>query len=182
MMKKKLYDISIQLAAVLEAQKTAQLQEGSPSVEVRSDRLSRAIDILLTNKTQLQDAMISDFGHRSRDLTNFADIASSIKALRHARKHMRYWMRASRRHLEFPLGLIGASGTVKYQPKGVVGLISPWNFPINLTFAPLAGILAAGNRAMIKPSEFTPATSALLAELIDQTFNDNDKSARGSFL
>ena len=70
-------------------------------------------------------------------------------------------MRASRRHLEFPLGLIGASGMVKYQPKGVVGLISPWNFPINLTFAPLAGILAAGNRAMIKPSEFTPATSAL---------------------
>ena len=174
MLDKKIRDISIQLAAVLETQKNAQLQDGSPSLEVRSGRLSRAIDTLLTNKTKLQDAMIADFGHRSRDLTNFADIASSIKALRHAQKHMRSWMRASRRHLEFPLGLIGASGTVKYQPKGVVGLISPWNFPINLTFAPLAGIFAAGNRAMIKLSEFTPATSALLAKLIGQAFNEEE--------
>ena len=173
-MNKKISDVSIRLAAVLERQKTAQLQDGTPSFEIRSDRLSRAIDILLTNKTQLQDALIADFGHRSRDLTNFADITSSIKALRHARKHMRSWMRASRRHLEFPLGIIGASGKVKYQPKGVVGIISPWNFPINLTFAPLAGIFAAGNRAMIKPSEFTPATSALLAKLISQTFDEEE--------
>ena len=81
MLDKKIRDISIQLAAILKTQKTAQLQDGSPSLEIRSDRLSRAIDVLLNNKTKLQDAMIADFGHRSRDLTNLADIASSIKAL-----------------------------------------------------------------------------------------------------
>ena len=168
---KKKYNTSIELTAVLEKQKNAQRTEGVPSAKLRSDRLSRAINVLLNNKTDLQDAMIADFGHRSRDLTSLADIAYSIKALRNARKHLTAWMRPSRRHLDFPLGLIGASGKVQYQPKGVVGLISPWNFPINLTFAPLAGILAAGNRAMIKPSEFTPATSELLAKLICQSYN-----------
>src|SRR3546814_5391664 len=63
---------------------------------------------------------------------------------------------------------------VRYQPKGVVGIISPWNFPVNLTFAPLAGVLAAGNRAMIKPSEFTPATSELMARLFGQAFDEEE--------
>ena len=66
------------------------------------------------------------------------------------------------------LGLFGAKAEVRFQPKGVIGIISPWNFPVNLTFTPLAGVLAAGNRAMIKPSEFTPATSALMAEMFAQ--------------
>ncbi|MGI9367859.1 MAG: coniferyl aldehyde dehydrogenase [Ruegeria sp.] len=167
-------DVSVELAAVLERQKAAQRKEGLPSVELRADRLSRAIDVLLNNRTQLQDALIADFGHRSRDLTDIADVASSIKELRHSRKHMKSWMRPSRRHLEFPLGLFGASGKVQYQPKGVVGIMSPWNFPINLTFAPLAGVLAAGNRAMIKPSEFTPATSGLMAKLIAQAFDEDE--------
>ncbi|MFA3917420.1 coniferyl aldehyde dehydrogenase [Ruegeria hyattellae] len=167
-------DVSIELAVVLEKQKTSQRKEGLPSVEIRADRLSRAIDVLLNNKTQLQDALIADFGHRSRGLTDFADVASSIKGLRHSRKHMKSWMRPSRRHLEFPLGLFGASGKVQYQPKDVVGIMSPWNFPITLTFAPLAGVLAAGNRAMIKPSEFTPATSDLMAKLIAQAFDEDE--------
>ena len=72
------------------------------------------------------------------------------------------------------LGLFGAKAEVRTQPKGVVGVISPWNFPINLTFAPLAGILAAGNRAMIKPSEYTPATSALMAEMFANAFDEEE--------
>ena len=72
------------------------------------------------------------------------------------------------------LGLFGAKAEVRYQPKGVVGVISPWNFPVNLTFAPLAGILAAGNRAMIKPSEFTPVTSALIAQMFGSAFSDEE--------
>src|SRR6202012_3548079 len=72
------------------------------------------------------------------------------------------------------LGLFGARAEVRFQPKGVVGLISPWNFPVNLTFTPLAGVLAAGNRAMIKPSEFTPATSELLAKNFAGGFADEE--------
>ena len=72
------------------------------------------------------------------------------------------------------LGFLGAKAELRFQPKGVVGVISPWNFPINLTFAPLAGVLAAGNRAMIKPSEHTPATSALMAHMISKSFSDDE--------
>ncbi|MFO1426839.1 MAG: aldehyde dehydrogenase family protein [Steroidobacteraceae bacterium] len=79
--------------------------------------------------------------------------------------------RPERRALPFPLGLLGARATVEYQPKGVVGVISPWNFPVNLAFVPLAGIFAAGNRAMIKPSEFTPATSELMRTLVAGAFD-----------
>ena len=71
----------------------------------------------------------------------------------------------------FPLNLLGAKARIEYQPLGVVGVISPWNFPVNLTFTPLAGILAAGNRCMIKPSEYTPATSALMAEVFPTVFD-----------
>jgi coniferyl-aldehyde dehydrogenase len=72
------------------------------------------------------------------------------------------------------LGLFGAKAEVQYQPKGVVGVISPWNFPVNLTFAPLAGVLAAGNRAMIKPSEFTPITSDLMKTMFAKAFSEEE--------
>ena len=72
------------------------------------------------------------------------------------------------------LGLFGAKAEVRYQPKGVVGVISPWNFPVNLTFAPLAGVLAAGNRAMVKPSEMTPVTSELLKRMLASAFDEEE--------
>jgi coniferyl-aldehyde dehydrogenase len=75
-------------------------------------------------------------------------------------------MRPEKRKVEFPLGLLGSKAELQFQPKGVIGVISPWNFPVNLTFTPLAGVFAAGNRCMIKPSEFTEATSALMKDLI----------------
>ena len=74
----------------------------------------------------------------------------------------------------FPLGLFGARGRVEYQPLGVVGCISPWNFPVNLTFAPLGGIFAAGNRTMIKPSEFTAQTSELMKELFAEAYDEDE--------
>ncbi|UWQ92679.1 coniferyl aldehyde dehydrogenase [Rhodobacteraceae bacterium M382] len=162
--------------ALLHAQRAAQNHEGTPSARLRMDRLSRAIDLLVTHKSDYQQALSADFGHRSPDFTAFADVATSINALRHARKHVKSWMRPSRRALEFPLGLTGASGRIEYQPKGVVGIMAPWNFPLNLMFVPLAGALAAGNRVLMKPSEFTPETSALTARLIAQSFAPQEVS------
>ena len=75
-------------------------------------------------------------------------------------------MKAEKRATIFPLNLLGGRSSIEYQPKGVVGVIAPWNFPVGMVFEPLAGVLAAGNRAMIKPSEFTPATSSLMAEIV----------------
>ena len=125
----------------------------------RIDRLDRAIALLVDHQQRLVEALSADFGHRSRHQSLFTDIAASIGPLKHAKKHLAEWMKPEKRKVDFPLNLLGAKARIEYQPLGVVGVISPWNFPVNLTFTPLAGILAAGNRCMIKPSEYTPATS-----------------------
>ena len=161
--------------AILERQKLAQLTDGSPSATVRIDRLDRAIGLLVDHASDIADALRDDFGHRSVQGSLITDVAASIDPLKHAKKHVKRWMRRDARKVSpAALALLGARAWVDYQPKGVVGLISPWNFPFNLTFSPLAGILAAGNRAMIKPSEFTPRSSALMQAMMAQAFDDTE--------
>jgi coniferyl-aldehyde dehydrogenase len=98
------------------------------------------------------------------------DIAATVGAGTHALKHMDSWAKTEKRKVQFPLGLLGAKAELRYEPKGVIGILSPWNFPLQLAFCPLMQVLAAGNRAMIKPSEFTERTSALMAELTAEYF------------
>jgi coniferyl-aldehyde dehydrogenase len=161
-----------EMLMVLERQRTAYLSEGSVSLEVRNDRLERAIGLLHTHQERLVEAMTTDFGHRSEHQSMLTDVAGSVGPLRHAQKNLARWMKPDKRKPgPFPLNLLGAKARVEYQPLGVVGVISPWNFPVNLTFTPLAGILAAGNRCMIKPSEYTPATSQVMAEIFAIAFD-----------
>jgi coniferyl-aldehyde dehydrogenase len=163
--------MSQDLQALLAAQKAAQLCQGAPSAETRIARIDRCIDLLASHRSEIEDALNADFGARSKEATAFTDIASSIGTLKHAKAHVKAWMRPERRRTTPPiLGLFGARAEVRFQPKGVVGIISPWNFPVNLTFTPLAGVLAAGNRAMIKPSEFTPQTSDLMQRMFSKAF------------
>ncbi|MDR3509354.1 MAG: coniferyl aldehyde dehydrogenase [Caulobacteraceae bacterium] len=163
------------MKALLAKQKAAHLRDGEASAEKRIERLDRCIGLLVDNAKAFEDALNTDFGSRSREATAFTDIAASIGPLKHARDHLRKWMKPEKRKTSPPiLALFGARAELRYQPKGVVGVISPWNFPVNLTFAPLAGILAAGNRALIKPSEYTPATSALMATLIGGAFSEEE--------
>lgn len=159
---------------VLDLQRSAFLDEGQVSADSRIDRLNRAIRVLLANDQAIADALSDDFGTRPQDMTRLVDTAAAVHSLRYARKRVKRWMKPVKRSPNFPLNLLGARAEIRFQPKGVVGLISPWNFPINLTFMPLAGILAAGNRCMIKPSEYTPATSALLAEMIESAFDPSE--------
>jgi coniferyl-aldehyde dehydrogenase len=161
-----------QLAAALAAMKQDHLAEGPASLELRRDRLDRAIALLLDNREEIVAAVSADFGNRSREQTLLSDIAGSVASLKHCREHLAEWMQAESHPAPFP----GCEARVDYQPLGVVGVISPWNFPIVLAFGPLASILAAGNRAMLKPSELTPRTSALLAELIARYFDANELS------
>lgn len=167
-------DSGTHMEAMLARQKAASVRDGMPPVEKRVEWLEKSIDMLCTHGDALCDAMSVDFGHRSKDQSNFSDIGSSIDALKYAKKNVRAWMRPSKRSAQFPLGVFGARAVVHYQPKGVVGIVSPWNFPVNLTFTPLAGVFAAGNRAMIKPSEFTEHTSQLMAELFSQYYSDEE--------
>ncbi len=159
---------------VLERQRADYLKKGPPSAETRIEMIDRAIGLLVDHKQEIVDALSADFGHRSHHQTELTDVYGSIEPLKHAKKHLRRWMRGEGRGVQFPLGLFGASARVEYQPLGVVGVISPWNFPINLTFSPLAGIFAAGNRVMIKPSEFTPATSDLMAAMFRKAFDETE--------
>jgi len=163
------------MTTLLAKQKAAHLRDGEASAETRVGRIDRCIGLLIDNRSAIEEALNNDFGSRSREATAFTDVAGSIGPLKFARDHLRKWMKTERRGTTPAiLGLFGAKAEVRYQPKGVVGVISPWNFPINLTFTPLAGILAAGNRTMIKPSEFTPATSALMATMFGGAFSDEE--------
>ena len=160
-----------EMEEVLSLQRRSYLDEGIVSAATRIDRIDRATDLLKRHEKEICEALAADFGHRSFAQSRFTDVNSSIETLKHARKHVRRWMKPERRSPLFPLGLLGASARVEYQPLGVVGVISPWNFPVNLTFAPLAGVFSAGNRCMIKPSEFTPETSALMERMFAENFD-----------
>ena len=162
------------MEAILAKQKAAHIRDGIPSAEQREAWIDKSIDLLVTHGEALSKAMAEDFGHRSIDQSNLTYIAGSIGALKFSRKNLRKWMRPEKRKVEFPLGLLGSKAQIQYQPKGVIGVISPWNFPVNLTFAPLANVFAAGNRAMIKPSEFTEKTSELMAELIAKYYTEEE--------
>lgn len=159
-----------QLTATLARMKQAHLVDGPASLELRRDRLDRAIALLLDNRDAIVAAVSADFGNRSREQTLLSDIGGSVASLKHCREHLAEWMQAQSHPSPFP----GSEARVEYQPLGVVGVISPWNFPIVLAFGPLASIFAAGNRAMLKPSELTPRTSALMGELIARYFNENE--------
>ncbi|HBA42365.1 MAG TPA: coniferyl aldehyde dehydrogenase, partial [Alphaproteobacteria bacterium] len=134
----------------------------------------RTIGLLVDYKDRICEALREDFGHRSPDQSLITDVYGCLGGLKQAKKNLRRWMRPERRKTMFPLNLAGARSYIAYQPLGTVGIISPWNFPVQLTFTPLAGIFAAGNRAMIKPSEFTPLTSALMAEMFASAFDEEE--------
>lgn len=162
------------MQATLEKQRksfTAALPE---PLSVRQDRLDRAIAMVLDHKDEFATAVSEDFGHRSVEQTLLTDIMPSVSALKHAKKNLGSWSRNEKRKPTFPLGLIGSKAEVVYQPKGVVGVIAPWNFPVGMVMVPMAGILAAGNRAMIKPSEFTPRVSELFEHIIPKYFAEEE--------
>ena len=164
---------------VLEIQKNSNINEGAPSYEVRVDRLDRCVSMITEYKAKIIDALQDDFGNRDPVMSSITEIETVIGPIKHAKKNLKKWMKPeSRKAAIAPLGsalrLLGAKAWIKYQPKGVVGVISPWNFPFQLSIAPMAGILAAGNRIMLKPSEYTPASSDLTKIMINNYFDESE--------
>jgi coniferyl-aldehyde dehydrogenase len=149
----------------------AESRQGPPaSLELRRDRLERLRSIVAGNEAPLAEAISNDFGVRSRTETELLEIVPTLSAIRHARKNLARWMRPERRRVD-PL-FQPASARVRYEPLGVIGIISPWNYPLQLALSPLVDALAAGNRAMVKPSELTPAFSELLRRLVAERFDE----------
>jgi len=160
---------------VLDRQKQAHIKDGPPSAEKRIEWLDRAIGLLVSHKDEIAEALRLDFGHRSVDASLFTDVSGSIGPLKHAKANLKTWMKREKRKVEPALlGLFGARAWIDYQPKGTIGIISPWNFPFNLTFTPLAGVFAAGNRAMIKPSEYTPRCSELMERMFRSAYDETE--------
>ena len=164
---------------VLELQKSLNIKEGAPDINLRKDRLDRVVAMVKKYDKKIIETVNHDFGNRDPMMSAATEVASVIGPMEHAKKNLKKWMKTEKRKAAIaPLGsalsLLGARAEVRYQPKGVVGAISPWNFPMNLALAPLAGIIAAGNRVMHKPSELTPATSDLLKLMIEEYFSEEE--------
>ena len=162
------------LQRLLDSQRAAQLKDPYPTFELRQDRINRMIDMVIRHEQRLLEAVKEDFENRSHLMTRVSDIVSTIEILKHVRKHLKRWMRPEKRKSKFPLGLLGAKSKVEYMPLGIVGNISPWNFPVNLALAPSADIFGAGNRVMLKPSELSPQTSQVMAEIIAGSFDETE--------
>ena len=162
------------MQVILEKQRASFTAALPEAMSVRRDRIDRAIALLIDHAEDFAKAVSADFGHRSREQTLMTDIMPSVSAMKHAKKHFESWAKNEKRKPTFPLGLLGAKAEVVYQPKGVVGIVAPWNFPVGMVMVPMAGILAAGNRAMVKPSEFTEEVSALFAEVIPKYFAEEE--------
>jgi len=156
------------LRLVLEQQRAAFDQERMPSLATRRDRLARLARMTTEHRAALQSAMAQDFGHRAHQESLLADIFTVESGARHALKHLKRWM--ATRRAPTALHFLPGRNRLMPQPLGVVGIVSPWNYPYYLAMAPALAALAAGNRVMIKPSELTPATSALMARLVAEHF------------
>ena len=165
------------LHAVFARQCQSFAADGIPSLAVRRDRIDRAIGMLVDHRQALCEALSEDFSNRSHEQSAMLDIAATLEQLKHVRKHMARWMRPQRRRPNLPLGPLGAKAEIRFEPKGVMANIAPWNFPVHLAIAPLAPMLAAGNRVIIKLSELTPRTADLLQTLIAETFAETEVAA-----
>lgn len=162
------------MMATLQRQRDAFTAARPEPLSVRKDRLKRVIAMMKETGEDFARAISRDFGHRSHEQSLMTDIMPSVTAAKYCLKHMDAWAKTEKRKPHFPLGLFGAKAELRYEPKGVVGVVSPWNFPVGLTIGPVAQAFAAGNRVMIKPSEFTEDTSALMKEVFARYFAEDE--------
>lgn len=159
-----------QLKTDFATMKEAYNQNPAPTYQERVAVLKKLKQAIIRNEQKLYNALKADYGYRSEFDTLIADVLPSVAGINYAIKHLKKWMKPSKRHAG--LMLMPSKVKVHYQPLGVVGVITPWNFPIFLSLGPAVQALAAGNRVMIKMSEFTPNANAALREVV-KDLNDH---------
>jgi aldehyde dehydrogenase (NAD+)/coniferyl-aldehyde dehydrogenase len=156
------------LAATHARLREAAAGDSNPDWRRRDAWLDALERLLRENMPAIAEAIRSDFGNRSLHETQLLELFPSFEAIRHARRHLKSWMRPERRAVS--MWFLPGRARVLHQPLGVVGVIVPWNYPLYLAVGPLVAALAAGNRVMVKMSEYTPATSELFARLVAKYF------------
>jgi coniferyl-aldehyde dehydrogenase len=165
-------NIGLQLTLLCAAQRQAFLREGPPDYRKRIESLNKLLALTLAKEDRIADAISQDFGHRSRFETALTEIFLVVAGIKHARRSLKRWMK--RRRVPTPIYLWPGKSRIITQPLGVVGIISPWNYPFYLSFSPVIAALAAGNRIVLKPSELTPRSSELFKEMVASAFAPNE--------
>jgi aldehyde dehydrogenase (NAD+) len=160
-----------EIQRVFDLQQKSQYQIGNSSARERKAKLNKLHKAVLKYRPQIKEALFKDF-HKHPSEVDLTEIYPVTSELKHAKSHLRQWMRDE--PVPTPLALMGSSSYIKYEPKGVVLIISPWNFPVNLTLGPLIGAIAAGNTVMIKPSEHTPHASAIMKKMLEEIFEEKE--------
>ena len=163
-----------EMLAKLDVLKEPFLNNFNPDIKERIDRIKRVQALVEENFDEFHAALRSDFGSRHEQMSLVSDTMPVVNNAKYVLKNIKKWMKPEKRKPNFPLGLLGAKTFVQFQPYGVIGIISPWNFPLNLSIAPLIEVFAAGNNAMMKLSEFVPATSELSEKLINKYFSEKE--------
>jgi aldehyde dehydrogenase (NAD+) len=156
---------------LFKAQQQNRWNVANTDASTRITKLKRLHEAVLKYRQAFRDALYQDF-HKPAGETDLVEIYPVTSEIKHAIKHVRQWMQT--RAVDTPMALLGTSGKIQYEAKGVCLIISPWNFPVNLTLNPLISAIAAGNCAILKPSEMIPYTSAVLKQLINETFTENE--------
>ncbi|WP_255378650.1 coniferyl aldehyde dehydrogenase [Pelomonas sp. KK5] len=159
-------------ATLLAAQRAAHATDPTPTHAVRIDRLDRLARLLEENAQAFVQAITQDFGHRSAHETLLAEVGILGTSIVGTKRHLKGWMKT--RRVATSLAYMPGRNRLIRQPLGVVGVVAPWNYPLQLSLGPAIGAIAAGNRVLIKPSELTPAFSALLEKLVGQYFKPEE--------
>tara|TARA_R110002073_G_scaffold289878_10_gene454814 strand:- start:9465 stop:10877 length:1413 start_codon:yes stop_codon:yes gene_type:complete len=159
------------LKTLLAAQKAAFKADRQRSAEERKADIGKVGDLVKHHAEDIMQAIAADYGVRACPETQIAEIGFTMSAAKHAQSHVSKWMKPKKASV--PLTLAPGKAYVRREPKGVAGIISPWNYPLQLALTPLIAALSAGCRAIIKPSELTPRTSELMARMLAEAFDDN---------
>lgn len=157
-----------QLSNILSKQRSAFLRDGAPTLEQRRADLKKFKAALIARRKEIEEAINTDFGHRSHHETAVVEILGVVEGIKYLDRNLRKFMRPTSRHIALHMRL--GKARVEYQPLGVVGVIAPWNYPINLSLMPVVTAIAAGNRVMLKPSKFTPVTNAVIEAMFKDIF------------
>ncbi|MFC3150074.1 coniferyl aldehyde dehydrogenase [Litoribrevibacter euphylliae] len=156
----------------LHAQKIAYINKPMPTAQERINQLKKLKAAIIEYSDEVISAVSMDFGNRSESETLMAEIFPLLDAINYSKARIKKWMKSEKR--KTPMTLMPAQVELMYQPLGVVGIVVPWNFPLFLGLSPLVSALAAGNRAMIKMSEFAPNTAEVVKKIIESCFIDDE--------
>ncbi len=160
---------ALAIESAIARQRAAHRADPSPALATRRARLRALVDMLRSNRSRIRSALLDDYGVHPPIMTDLIEIAGAVGRAHYALENLDQWAAAQDRAVDAAFG--AATARMEWQPKGVIGNIVPWNFPFEIGVGPLTEMLAAGNRVIVKPSELTPACSALLAEMVAKAFD-----------